>query len=65
MLLQLENDTENLIKYKLVGGTLKLKAEVCPHKFDCQKIVIFHTRNLNSLLRKQVYLTLRNLKSNY
>lgn len=38
-LLQVENDTENLVKYKLVGGTLKLKTEVCPHKFHCQKVV--------------------------
>lgn len=34
--LQVENDTENLIKYRLVGGTLKLKVNVYPHKFDCQ-----------------------------
>nr|XP_023015727.1 uncharacterized protein LOC111505187 isoform X2 [Leptinotarsa decemlineata] len=33
----LKNDTDNLIKYKLVGGTLKLKPGVFPHKFDCQK----------------------------
>ncbi|XP_050500902.1 uncharacterized protein LOC126880873 [Diabrotica virgifera virgifera] len=35
----IENDTENLIKFKLVGGTLKLKSEIYPHKFDCQKVV--------------------------
>ncbi|XP_046970931.1 uncharacterized protein LOC124537975 [Vanessa cardui] len=32
-----ENDTENLVKHRLVGGTLKLKPEIYPHKFECQK----------------------------
>ncbi|KAG5869251.1 hypothetical protein JTB14_009902 [Gonioctena quinquepunctata] len=36
---KVENDTENLVKYRLVGGTLQLKANICPHKFDCQKAV--------------------------
>nr|XP_026484701.1 uncharacterized protein LOC113392466 isoform X2 [Vanessa tameamea] len=34
-----ENDTNNLVKHRLVGGTLKLKPEIYPHKFDCQKAV--------------------------
>ncbi|XP_057659176.1 uncharacterized protein LOC130895713 [Diorhabda carinulata] len=34
-----ENDTENLVKHRLVGETMKLKANICPHKFDCQKVV--------------------------
>ncbi|CAF4831733.1 unnamed protein product [Pieris macdunnoughi] len=33
----LEADMENYVKYKLVGGQLRLKKEVLPHKFDCQK----------------------------
>lgn len=27
----------NYVKYKLVGGIVKLKNDVMPHKFDCQK----------------------------
>ncbi|CAK1601557.1 unnamed protein product [Parnassius mnemosyne] len=32
-----ENDMDNYVKYKLVGGRLKLKEGVVPHKFACQK----------------------------
>lgn len=28
---------ENYIKYKLVGGQLRLKKDVVPHKFSCQE----------------------------
>lgn len=28
---------ENYVKFKLVGGRLKLKKGVLPHKFECQK----------------------------
>ncbi|CAK1585743.1 unnamed protein product [Parnassius mnemosyne] len=30
--IDVENDTENLVKHRLV-------AYICPHKFDCQKAV--------------------------
>lgn len=33
-----EEDMENYIKHKLVGGKVKLKKGVLPHKFDCQKL---------------------------
>ncbi|RVE50990.1 hypothetical protein evm_004399 [Chilo suppressalis] len=33
----LEEDMENYVKFKLVGGRLKLKKGVLPHKFECQK----------------------------
>ncbi|XP_028161151.1 uncharacterized protein LOC114353378 isoform X2 [Ostrinia furnacalis] len=33
----LKEDMENYIKYNLVGGQLKLKKGVLPHKFECQK----------------------------
>ncbi|XP_047520962.1 uncharacterized protein LOC125060218 isoform X2 [Pieris napi] len=33
----LEADMENYVKYKLVGGQLRLKKGALPHKFDCQK----------------------------
>ncbi|XP_075990075.1 uncharacterized protein LOC142985657 isoform X3 [Anticarsia gemmatalis] len=33
----IEKDMENYVKYKLVGGMLKLKKNVVPHKFLCQK----------------------------
>ncbi|KAG5896208.1 hypothetical protein JTB14_006654 [Gonioctena quinquepunctata] len=32
----LGEDLENYIKFKLVGGQVKLKPCVLPHKFDCQ-----------------------------
>lgn len=35
--LQLEMDMENYIKYKMVGGQMKLKEGVTPHKFVCQR----------------------------
>ncbi|CAK1583847.1 unnamed protein product [Parnassius mnemosyne] len=34
---KVENDMENYVKYKLVGGKLKLKKGVVPHRFACQK----------------------------
>ncbi|VVC95133.1 unnamed protein product [Leptidea sinapis] len=33
----IENDMENYIKYKLVGGRIKLKKGILPHKFKCQQ----------------------------
>ncbi|XP_052745626.1 uncharacterized protein LOC128199571 [Bicyclus anynana] len=33
----IENDMENYIKYKLVGGRIKLKQSIVPHKFKCQQ----------------------------
>ncbi|RVE53269.1 hypothetical protein evm_002102 [Chilo suppressalis] len=33
----IENDMENYIKYKLVGGRIKLKNGIVPHKFKCQQ----------------------------
>ncbi|CAK1590699.1 unnamed protein product [Parnassius mnemosyne] len=33
----LEEDMENYVKFKLLGGKLKLKKGVLPHKFECQK----------------------------
>lgn len=35
-LLQLEEDMENYVKFKLMGGIKKLKPNVVPHIFDCQ-----------------------------
>ncbi|KAL4713353.1 hypothetical protein ACJJTC_016821 [Scirpophaga incertulas] len=34
---RVEEDMENYVKFKLVGGKLKLKKGVLPHKFECQK----------------------------
>ncbi|CAG4917738.1 unnamed protein product [Colias eurytheme] len=34
---RIENDTDNFVQFKLVGGTLKIKPNINPHKFDCQK----------------------------
>ncbi|XP_046959887.1 uncharacterized protein LOC124529968 [Vanessa cardui] len=33
----IENDMENYTKYKLVGGRIKLKQGIVPHKFKCQQ----------------------------
>ncbi|KAK9876433.1 hypothetical protein WA026_012746 [Henosepilachna vigintioctopunctata] len=33
----IENDMENYIEYKLVGGKLQLKKGIVPHKFTCQE----------------------------
>lgn len=35
--MQIESDTENYIKWRLCGGTLKLKQGTVPTKFECQK----------------------------
>ncbi|CAG4917729.1 unnamed protein product [Colias eurytheme] len=35
--IKIENDTDNFVQFKLVGGTLKIKPNINPHKFDCQK----------------------------
>lgn len=35
-LLQLEEDMENYIRFKLMGGQIKMKNNVVPHIFDCQ-----------------------------
>lgn len=35
-MLQLEEDMENYVKFKLMGGIKKLKPNVVPHIFDCQ-----------------------------
>lgn len=34
--LQLPEDMENYIKFKLMGGLKKMKPNVVPHIFDCQ-----------------------------
>ncbi|XP_045494547.1 uncharacterized protein LOC123693464 isoform X2 [Colias croceus] len=34
---RIENDTDNFVQFKLVGGTLRIKPNINPHKFDCQK----------------------------
>lgn len=31
--LQLEHDAENWVKFKLIGGKIKIKKEILPHKF--------------------------------
>lgn len=36
VLLQLEEDMENYIKFRLMGGQKKMKKHVVPHIFDCQ-----------------------------
>ncbi|KAG5870397.1 hypothetical protein JTB14_017709 [Gonioctena quinquepunctata] len=33
----IESDMENYVKYRLVGGRIKFKKGVVPHKFECQK----------------------------
>ena len=33
---QLEEDTTNFARFKVVGGRLLLKRGVVPHKFECQ-----------------------------
>ncbi|XP_018573531.1 uncharacterized protein LOC108912699 [Anoplophora glabripennis] len=33
----LEEDMENFMKFKMVGGNIKMKRNVVPHIFDCQK----------------------------
>ncbi|RVE40127.1 hypothetical protein evm_015223, partial [Chilo suppressalis] len=35
-----ENDMDNYVKFKLVGGKLKLKKGVLPHKFACQNRLV-------------------------
>ncbi|XP_045494548.1 uncharacterized protein LOC123693464 isoform X3 [Colias croceus] len=35
--IKIENDTDNFVQFKLVGGTLRIKPNINPHKFDCQK----------------------------
>ena len=35
-LFQLEKDAENYTYQKLMGGKIRLKAHIVPHKFDCQ-----------------------------
>lgn len=49
-----ENDTENLIKFRLVGGTLKLKANVCPHKFECHDAKKTKTKTRSTVHRKSI-----------
>lgn len=39
IVLQVEADVENYVKYKLVGGRMMLKNGVLPHRFDCQQII--------------------------
>lgn len=36
MTLQLENDMENYMRWKMMGGFIRLKKGVVPHIFDCQ-----------------------------
>lgn len=43
---------ENYLKYKLVGGILKLKKGVIPHKFHCQK-------NTKEIILKPAYVRKR------
>lgn len=40
---QIENDMENYVKFKLMGGNLQLKKSAAPHKFSCQKELIEYT----------------------
>ncbi|XP_038223141.1 uncharacterized protein LOC119840539 isoform X2 [Zerene cesonia] len=37
VIVQVENDTNNFIQFKLVGGSLRIKPNICPHKLDYQK----------------------------
>lgn len=36
LILQVETDTENFMRHRLMGGILFLKKNVSPHKFACQ-----------------------------
>ncbi|KAL4708610.1 hypothetical protein ACJJTC_001049 [Scirpophaga incertulas] len=43
---QIESDTENYMKWRFCGGTLKLKKGAVPTKFECQK-----TKRASSITR--------------
>lgn len=51
---QIKTDMENYVKYRLVGGRIKLKKGVVPRKFECQKPInvkpkrsAIHKRNIH------------------
>lgn len=50
----MENDIENWIRHKLVGGKLMVKKGVFPHIFDCQqRIPTTESSALPSTLKRE------------
>ncbi|KAK3885980.1 hypothetical protein Pcinc_009839 [Petrolisthes cinctipes] len=45
---------ENYLKYSMVGGNIKLKAGVLPHKFECQGRNTSLSHNRAALKRKMI-----------
>ncbi|KAK3890145.1 hypothetical protein Pcinc_005878 [Petrolisthes cinctipes] len=50
---QLQEDMDNYMYYTMMGGPIRLKSGVRPHKFDCQGKVTPHNENREKLKRKR------------
>lgn len=44
---------ENYLYYSMMGGPIRLKPEVRPHKFDCQGKSAPHNKNRETCARKR------------
>ncbi|KAK3891709.1 hypothetical protein Pcinc_004418 [Petrolisthes cinctipes] len=49
----LQEDMDNYMYYTMMGGPIRLKSGVRPHKFDCQGKVTPHNENREKLKRKR------------
>ncbi|KAK4303651.1 hypothetical protein Pmani_019424 [Petrolisthes manimaculis] len=60
----LKEDMENYLYYSMMGGHIRIKPGVRPHKFDCQGKVTPHNENRDRLQRKRMVLEILSSKEN-